>query len=83
MSEPRIGEGAAINTVVDLPVGSTTDGLVVPAGTPGKVTRAYTDALGGYQVALQVDGKTVLAVLYANQLVAQETSDAAAPATTP
>lgn len=70
MSEPRIDEGAAISTAVDLPVGSTTDQLVVPAGTAGKVIRAYGDALGGYQVALEVDGKTVSAVLYANQLVA-------------
>lgn len=70
MSEVRIGQGVAISTAVDLPLGSTTDQLVVPAGTPGKVTRAYTDALGGYQVALEVDGKTVSAVLYANQLTA-------------
>jgi hypothetical protein len=62
-------EGAAISTAVDLPVGSTTDQLVVPAGTSGRVTRAYADALGGYQVALEVDGKTISAVLYANQFV--------------
>lgn len=77
MSEPRIDEGAAISTAVDLPVGSTTDQLVVPAGTAGKVTRAYGDALGGYQVALEVDGKTVSAVLYANQLVADKAANPA------
>jgi hypothetical protein len=75
MSEPRIDEGAAISTAVDLPLGSSTDRLVVPAGTQGQVTRAYADALGGYQVALEFDGKTVSAVLYANQLAPREPAE--------
>ena len=67
----RIGEGARIETTVDLPVGSSADRPVIPAGTSGVVRRVYTDALGGYQVEFGAAGHLTSAIVYANQLIAE------------
>jgi hypothetical protein len=64
--------GSKVTTLAELPVGSTPESPIVPAGTAGIVRRAYTDALGGFQVDFTVSGKTVSAIVYANQMVAHD-----------
>jgi hypothetical protein len=42
----------------------------IPAGAIGVVAGAYQDALGGYQVDFDLDGRGIPATVYANQVVA-------------
>lgn len=72
----RVQAGVRVRTAVELPVANCPNNPRVPIGTEGIVRRVFGDALGGFQVDLTIGDTITPAVLYDNQIVPVQVSEA-------